>query len=79
MPDGTEFKGVAGLQAQLLKQEDLFFNALTSKLFTYALGRELGFSDRPMVRAATAEMKSHASTLRSLILAVVASDRFSSK
>jgi len=79
MPDGTECKGVEGLQAQLLKQEDLFFNALTSKVFTYALGRELGFSDRPMVRAATADMKSHANTLRSLILAVVASDRFSSK
>jgi len=79
MPDGTEFKGVEGLQTQLLKQEDLFFNALASKLFTYALGRELGFSDRPMVRAATTEMKKRGSTLRSLILAVAASDRFSTK
>lgn len=79
MPDGTEFKGVEGLQAQLLKQEDLFFNGLASKLFTYALGRELGFSDRPMVRDATAEMKMHGYTLRSLVQAVVAADRFSSK
>lgn len=79
MPDGSEFKGVEGLQAQLLKQEDLFFNGLASKLFTYALGRELGFSDRPRVAAAVDEMKRKRYTLRSLVQAIVASEPFSTK
>ncbi len=79
MPDGAEFKGVEGLQEQLLKQEDLFLNALSSQLFTYALGRELGFSDRPMVVAAAGTMKKNKYTLRSLVQAVAASEAFSTK
>ncbi len=79
MPDGTEFKGVEGLQEQLLKQEDMFFNALATKLYTYALGRELGFSDRPMVAAAVDAMKKSRHTLRSLVQAVVASESFDTK
>ncbi|MHA3774139.1 DUF1592 domain-containing protein [Verrucomicrobiota bacterium sgz303538] len=79
MPDGSEFKGVEGLQTQLLKQEELFFNGLATKLFTYALGRELGFSDRPRVAAAVDEMKRKRYTLRSLLQAIVASEPFSTK
>ena len=55
MPDGTEFVGVEGLQAELLKKEDLFLTALAKQLHTYALGRELGFADQPMLRAAVVD------------------------
>ena len=79
MPDGTEFKGVEGLQAQLLKKDDLFLNALTSQLYTYALGRELGFSDRPSVRASVADMKQHNCSLRTLIRDIVDSKLFTTK
>jgi hypothetical protein len=79
MPDGSEFSGVEGLQAQLLKKEDLFLTALASQLTTYALGRELGFSDRPAVRASIEEMKRHRYTLRSLVVAIVTSDCFTTK
>ena len=79
MPDGTECSGVDGLQAQLLKKEDLFLNALSTQLFTYALGRELGFSDRPTVRMSVEFMKRNRYTLRSLVYAIVTSDRFSTK
>ena len=79
MPDGREFKGVDGLQAQLLKQEDLFLTALANQLTTYALGRELGFSDRPTVRAAVAAMKKDRYSMRSLIQAIVQSDLFTTK
>lgn len=79
MPDGTEFKGVEGLQEQLLKKEDLFLNGLATQLFTYALGRELGFSDRPVVLAAADAMKKNQYTLRSLVQAVVASEAFRTK
>jgi len=79
MPDGSEFHGVEGLQAQLLKQEDLFFNGLATQLFTYALGRELGFADRPRVAAAVQAMKRNKYTLRSLVQAIAASEPFSTK
>jgi hypothetical protein len=79
MPDGTEFKGVEGLQEQLLKKEDLFLIGLSAQLHTYALGRELGFADRPMVRAAAEGMKKNQYTLRSLIQTIVASPAFRQK
>jgi hypothetical protein len=79
MPDGTAFVGVDGLQAQLLGKEDLFFTALASQLYTYALGRELGFSDRAAVRAAVAAMKADGTTLRALILHIVSSASFTTK
>lgn len=79
MPDGTEFAGVAGLQEQLLKSEDLFLTALASQLTTYALGRELGFSDQPALRSFVTRMKTEGYTLRSLIEAIVSSELFTTK
>ena len=79
MPDGAEFKGVEGLQAELLKKEDLFLNSLATQLTTYALSRELGFSDRPLVLAAAGAMKKNGYTLRSLVQAIVTSETFSTK
>ncbi len=79
MPDGTEFKGVEGLQAQLLQREDLFLTALASQLYTYGLGRELGFSDRPAVRASVEAMKRNKYMLRALLLTIVQSDLFTTK
>ncbi len=79
MPDGTEIVGVAGLQAELLRHEDLFLNSLASQVATYALGRELGFSDRPAIRKSVAIMKEHDYTIRSLILAITQSDLFRTK
>ena len=79
MPDGTEFKGVEGLQEQLLKKEDLFLNALASQLFTYGLGRELGFSDRATIRASVEAMKRNKYTLRALLLTIIQSDLFTTK
>jgi len=79
MPDGSEFKGVEGLQSQLLKQEDLFLTALASRITTYGLGRELGFSDRPTVRDAVTAMKRDGYSMRSLLLSIVQSDLFTTK
>ena len=79
LPDGTECNGVEGLQAALLKNEDLFLNALASRVFTYALGRELGIADQPATKAAATYMKQQKYTLRALITAVVASPAFRTK
>jgi len=79
MPDGKPIRGVEGLQEAILAQEDHFPACLSTKLITYALGREVGLSDQPMIKAAVAHMKTNKYTLRSLIRFIVASDAFSSK
>ena len=79
MPDGTPIDGVHGLQEQLLKHEDLFFNALATQLTTYALGRETGFSDRAAIRDFVVQMHAGKNTLRSLITAIVSSKTFTTK
>jgi hypothetical protein len=79
MPDGTTIVGVAGLQAAMLEQEDLFLKSLATHLATYALGRELGLADQPMVHGAVAAMRRDGITLRALIKAIVASDAFGAK
>jgi mono/diheme cytochrome c family protein len=79
MPDGTEFSGVDGLQKALLAKEDLFLGCLTGKMFTYALGRELGVADQPMVKNTSSRLKQDQYRLRSLIHHVVASEAFQTK
>jgi mono/diheme cytochrome c family protein len=79
MIDGTPIVGVAGLQEAMLAREDLFLACLANKMFTYALGRELGLADQPTVNAAVARMKGEGRTLRSLIRFIVASDSFGTK
>jgi hypothetical protein len=57
----------------------LFLNCLSSKLFTYALGREMGLADRPMIQRAVDRVKGGDMTLRSLIKEVVESEAFGTK
>jgi hypothetical protein len=79
MPDGREIDGVRGLQEALLAQDGLFLSALASRVMTYALGRELGLADQPMVQAAVVEMRGQQGTLRSLLKFVVGHEAFASK
>ena len=79
MPDGTPIDGVEGLQKALLEREDLFLNALSAKLLTYALGRELGVADQPSVKAGVAHLKKNGGTVRALVHYVVTSAPFRSK
>ena len=79
MIDGTKIVGVEGLQAAMLKQEDLFLGCLASKLLTYALGRELGLADQRTVKAAVAHMKQNGRTLKSLVRFVATCEPFETK
>ena len=62
-----------------MKKDELFLNALASQLGTYAMGRELGFSDRAAVRSWITVMRENRHTIRSLINAVVTSEQFTTK
>lgn len=79
MIDGTKIVGVEGLQAAILKNEDLFLSCLAGKVLTYALGRELGLADQPTVKAAVTHMKANGKTLRSLLQFVATCEPFESK
>jgi hypothetical protein len=79
MPDGTRIVGVSGLQSALLKHEDQFLQCLAAKVLTYALGRELGLSDQPTVKAAVAHMKQNGRTLKSLIRFAATCEPFETK
>jgi hypothetical protein len=79
LPDGTAFEGVDGLREALLARQDLFLNCLAGKVFTYALGRELGLADRGAVQKAVGAMRKEGLTLQALIHAVVESEVFQTK
>jgi hypothetical protein len=79
MIDGTEFVGIEGLQRVLLQKEDLFLNCLAGKLFTYALGRELGVADRLHINDAVEHVSKNGRTLKTMIKHVATSKPFLSK
>lgn len=81
MPDGTSIQGVAGLRQAILQRKTLFLTSLTEKLFTYALGRELGYADQNLIRQSvtTIDTSPEQRTLRNLIHQVVTSDAFENR
>lgn len=79
MPDGTRIDGVAGLQQAMLAQDGRFLNALAARMTTYALGRELGLADQPLVDGVVAAMRQDGTTLRALVKAIVGSEAFTEK
>jgi mono/diheme cytochrome c family protein len=76
LPGGEEFVGVDGLRSELLERQDDFLRCLAEKLYTYALGRELGYADEPTIADAVRHMSRNGYTLRSLIHHIVSSEAF---
>jgi hypothetical protein len=76
LTDGTRIAGAADLRRALLSRSDAFVAALTGRLMTYALGRELEYYDRPVARQAVREATTHGRSLAALVQAIVASDSF---
>jgi Protein of unknown function (DUF1585) len=76
MTDGTPLASPADLRLALLSRGDAFVTALTERLMTYALGRELEYYDEPVVRGVVRAAAWRGTTLPALIQAIVASDSF---
>ena len=76
---GETFSGIREFKALLLADKDQFAKCLTEKILTYALGRELGFSDRSTVDAVAAATIEEGYGLRTLIHQVIASRAFKEK
>ncbi len=84
LPDGTTFRGPAGLKDLLInRHRDEFLATLTEKLMTYALGRGLEYYDNPAMRAvirdASAQSASGVPTIPGLIKAIVQNPQFQTR
>ena len=79
MPDGTSIDGPPGIKEYLKARPGQFTRCLTEKLFVYALGRRLSFTDRDDVDRIVTLMPTLNYGLRELIMQVVASEPFRSK
>ena len=76
LPTGESFDDITGLKRLLLKQKTQFARCLTEKMLTYALGREVGFQDRPTVDSIVGELTARSDGLQDLVELIVTSDVF---
>jgi hypothetical protein len=75
-PQGKSFQGASGMKALLLEDRDQFAQCLTEKMLTYALGRGLERSDRPMIRQIVSGISQNNYKFSTLIQGVVSSSAF---
>jgi len=75
MPDGTPFAGPQELGA-LIGKDPRFTACVTSKLFSYALGRDSEAFDKPSLERVNGKWAARGLTLKQLIKEVVLSDAF---
>ena len=64
------------LRSALTAQPELFVQALTEKLMTYALGRGLEYYDMPSVRAIVADAATAGYSFESIVLGIARSEAF---
>ncbi len=74
--DGTKVEGPAALRQALLTQKEQFVRTVTTKLLTYALGREIESFDAPAIRGIVRTAASDDYRWSSIILAIVKSAPF---
>ena len=79
MPDGTAVTGPSGIREYLLSRPEQFTRCLTEKLFVYALGRRISFTDRDDIDRIVSTISKRKYGLRDLIQQIVASKPFHSK
>ena len=73
LPDGTAFRGLAGLRDVLLDRREQFVRTVAEKLTTYALGRGLEHYDMPAVRRIVRDAAADDYRWSSLVLGIVRS------
>ena len=77
--DGTAFEGFAQFRDWLAGDKNRLARAMITKWLTFATGREMGFSDRPVIEKLVEKSKSKNHGLRDMIQLVVTSEIFRRK
>jgi hypothetical protein len=76
LPDGRAIAGSKGLKDALRAQSDAFVEHFTDRLMTYALGRGLERSDRPVLAEIVSEVGRHDDRFTAVVSAIVHSRPF---
>jgi hypothetical protein len=76
LQDGTTVDGPAALGRALVAQKELFVRAVTEKLLTYALGRQMAYYDAPAIRGIVRSAAADDYRWSSIILNIVRSAPF---
>jgi len=74
--DGTKVEGPAALRRALVAQKEQFVRAVTGKLLTYGVGRQMEYYDAPAIRAIARAAAADDYRWSSTILAIVKSTPF---
>ena len=77
--DGQKFTNIRDFKKILLADKSQIARCLTEKLLTFALGREIGFSDRSAIEAIVSNVERQEYGFRSLIHTVIQSEMFRQK
>lgn len=75
-PQGKAFSDIREFKQLLLDDKRMIATGLTRKLITYALGRKVGFSDRPDVEQIVNRLERENYGFRSLVHEIVQSEMF---
>lgn len=71
MPGGEIFNGPQGLKKVLLKHEDDFARSLAERMFIYATGRNVGFSDELFLQRLVKNLKENRFNTEQFIIELV--------
>lgn len=77
--DGRAFSGYVEFREHLAAEPDTLSRTLATKLLVFATGREMGFSDRPVIDEIVRKNAAKGHGVRDLLHAVIQSDLFLTK
>jgi hypothetical protein len=72
-------EGVEGVRQLVLRDPDMFVEAMAGRLLMYALGRNVQYYDRPAIRAIARESARQGYTFASQVMGVVGSVPFQNR
>jgi hypothetical protein len=79
MPDGKAFKDLPEFKQLLQEENARFLKGFTEKLLAYALGRNIGTTDRELVEKVLADASKQEYRLQAMLQAVVATRAFQTR
>ena len=76
LPNGETFKDVKGLKAALMKEKRTVAGSVFEGLLCYALGRDVSFTDLPLIDAVLDDLEADQYPVREMVKRVVTSEPF---